>query len=103
MNQSKSLYLGHAMKYWSSIYNWAAASFAFNWSTLETLLGHFTTNKSCDEAGKFWKNGDWYLGKYLTKLNVHPEDTRDHAGKEVSIIFQNINYIMIARYINMKI
>ena len=56
------------------------ASFALNWVTLERLVSHFGTNKSCDEAGKYWKNGDWYLGKYLIKLGIDPEDTRDHAG-----------------------
>ena len=86
MNQSKPLYLGHAMKYWSSIYNWASASFAFNWLTLEKLLNHFDTLKSCDEAGKYWKNGDWYLGKYLAQLDIHPEDTRDHAGKKTTLM-----------------
>ena len=80
MNQTKAIYLGHAMKYWSSIYNWMDASFALNWVTLERLISHLSTNKSCDEAGKYWKNGDWYLGKYLTKLGIDPEDTRDHAG-----------------------
>ena len=56
------------------------ASLALNWVTLEKLLSHLSTNKSCDEAGKYWKNGDWYLGKYLSKLKINPEDTRDHAG-----------------------
>ena len=86
MNQSKALYLGHAMKYWSSVYNWASASFAFNWATLDKLLDHFSTEKSCDDAGKYWKNGDWYLGKYLAQLQIHPEDTRDHAGMSYCIV-----------------
>ena len=86
MNQSKALYLGHAMKYWSSVYNWASASFAFNWVTLDKLLDHFSTEKSCDDAGKYWKNGDWYLGKYLAQLQIHPEDTRDHAGMRYLIV-----------------
>ena len=84
MNQTTPHYIGHAMRYWSSIYNWADASYALNWPTLLILLNHFSTNKSCDDAGRFWKNGDWYLGKYLAKLDIMPTDTRDHIGKLVA-------------------
>ena len=82
LNQTTPHYIGHAMRFWGSVYNWADASYAIYWPILQRLVKEkFKSDKACDKAGKFWKNGDWYLGKYLAKMGIQPEDTRDHAGK----------------------
>jgi len=81
MNQSQGHYLGHAMQFWGSTYNWMAAGFAMSWPAVSSLVAKFPTEADCDKGGKFWKNGDWYLGKHLHSLNVDPVDTRDHIGR----------------------
>ena len=76
-----SHYLGHAMKFWNVIYNWADAGYAISKGTLEKFVQKFPGEESCEKGGKFWKNSDWYLGKHLANLDVHPMDTRDHIGR----------------------
>ena len=80
-NSSQSYYLGHAMKFWSQVYNWASAGYTLSRSAVELLRDKFSTGDKCDAGGKYWKNGDWYLGKHMASLGVHVRDTRDHAGK----------------------
>ena len=82
MNSSAPHYIGHAMKFWGAVYNWAQAGYAISWAALEALSRKFPTDTKCDAGGKFWKNGDWYLGKHLATLGIKPIDTRDHIGKK---------------------
>ena len=89
LNTTKPHYLGHAMKFWGSVYNWADAGYAISWETLHRLMDKFRTNEECDAGGKFWKNGDWYLGKHLASMGIRPVDTRDHIGKDASILSNN--------------
>lgn len=81
MNTSQPHYLGHAMKFWGSVYNWQQAGYTLSWKTLEALVKKFPTDSECEKGGKFWKNGDWYLGKHLSSLGIKPIDTRDHIGR----------------------
>lgn len=82
MRGDRPLYLGHALRFWGVTYNWGPAGFALNWEAVSNLLGRkFPTASDCDKGGKFWKNGDWYLGKHLADLAIKPADTRDHAGR----------------------
>ena len=81
LNSSKPHYLGHAMKFWAQEYNWAPAGYALSLSAVRILLQRFDTTEKCEAGGKYWKNGDWYLGKHLASLGVRVRDTRDHAGK----------------------
>ena len=80
-NASEPHYLGHAMKFWSQLYNWGEAGYTLSRGTVELLLNKFDSDEKCDGGGKYWKNGDWYLGKHLASLGVKVQDTRDHAGK----------------------
>ncbi len=41
----------------------------------------FVDGASCNSAGRFWRNADWYLGKHLWEEGVRPVDTRDAEGK----------------------
>lgn len=81
MNSSAPHYIGHAMKFWGAVYNWAQAGYAISWAALEAFSRKFPTDTQCDAGGKFWKNGDWYLGKHLATLGIKPIDTRDHIGR----------------------
>ncbi len=75
-------YLGHAMTFWAQVYNWGDAGYVLSRGTIDRLLdGKFPDSQSCGGGGRFWKNGDWHLGKHLAGLGVHPTDTRDHLGR----------------------
>jgi len=80
-NSSQPYYLGHAMKFWAQVYNWGNAGYAVSRGAIKLLLNKFDTVKKCETGGKYWKNGDWYLGKHLSSLGVNVRDTRDHLGK----------------------
>lgn len=80
-NHSEPHYLGHAMKFWGETYNWDNAGYALSGGTLSRFLNVFNSTKKCREGGKYWKNGDWYLGKHLRRLGIEPKDTRDHLGR----------------------
>jgi len=80
-NSSQSFYLGHAMKFWNQVYNWGDAGYALSRGAVSALLGKFPSRPSCAEGGKYWRNGDWYLGKHMASLGVEVRDTRDHLGR----------------------
>ena len=55
--------------------------YAMSYSTLKRFVEEkFPDVNSCEAGGKYWKNGDWYLGRHLNELGINPMDTRDHAG-----------------------
>jgi len=81
LNASEPHYLGHAMKFWSQVYNWGSAGYAISRGALTSLRSRFSTGTQCDAGGKYWRNADWYLGKHLASLGIRPRDTRDHLGK----------------------
>ena len=68
------------MKFWSQVYNWGQAGYTLSRAALLLITNKFSKEK-CDSGGKYWKNGDWYLGKHLAQLGVEARDTRDHLGK----------------------
>ena len=69
LNSSEPHYLGHAMKFWSQPYNWGDAGYALSKAAVKLVM-EFDTDEKCDKGGKYWKNGDWYLGKHLYSLGV---------------------------------
>eukprot|EP00092_Neocalanus_flemingeri_P018564 GFUD01020101.1.p1 GENE.GFUD01020101.1~~GFUD01020101.1.p1 ORF type:complete len:409 (-),score=83.53 GFUD01020101.1:296-1522(-) len=81
LNSSQPHYLGHAMKFWSQIYNWGHAGYTLSRGAVNLLLGKFDTEAKCETGGRYWKNGDWYLGKHMASMGVKVKDTRDHMGK----------------------
>jgi len=80
-NSSDRYYLGHAMKFWSQIYNWRDAGYVLSRGTVKAFKQKFNTKESCESGGKYWKMEDWYLAKHLAALNIFPQDTRDEQGK----------------------
>ncbi|QQP42060.1 C1GALT1specific chaperone 1like, partial [Caligus rogercresseyi] len=68
------LYLGHPRVFWNVAYNWINAGIVLSPGSIRAFKVH--------KWGRFWGNGDWYLGKYfLDRLNITPSDTRDHVGR----------------------
>ena len=41
MGENEPHYLGHAMKFWSTVYNWGDAGYAINRPALDTLFTKF--------------------------------------------------------------
>ena len=80
-NASEPHYLGHAMKFWNQVYNWGDAGYTLSRAAVQLLLTKFDSGAKCETGGKYWKQGDWYLGKHLAGLGVAARDTRDHAAK----------------------
>jgi len=74
-------YFGHPAMLWNVHYNFAAAGYVLSKGSIKALRMHFKTTESCVQSGKYWKNEDYYLGKYLSELGVSPTDTRDHLGR----------------------
>lgn len=81
MNSSIPYYLGHAMRFWSQVYNWRDAGYALSKGTIQALKTKFPNQQSCESGGKYWKMDDWYLAKHLAELGIRPVDTRDEQGK----------------------
>ena len=78
MNPSQSHYLGHAMTFWAQVYNWGDAGYVISRGAIDRLLDEkFPTAESCGDGGRFWKNGDWHLGRHLATLEIRPVDTRE--------------------------
>ena len=69
------------MQFWGQVYNWADAGYALSKGTVKQLVKKFPSDQKCQEGGRFWKNGDWYLGKHLAEMGIEPEDTRDYLGR----------------------
>ena len=53
-------YLGHAMKFWNVVYNWADAGYVLSRGTLDRFVSKFGSDADCEAGGKYWKNSDWY-------------------------------------------
>ncbi|OXU32125.1 hypothetical protein TSAR_002966 [Trichomalopsis sarcophagae] len=70
-------YLGHSVVLWGQPYNVAQAGFVLSYEVLRRLMKLFDTSEKCAAGGKYWKKEDYYLGKHLALLGIHPMDTRD--------------------------
>ncbi len=68
-------------RFWGQEYNWGDAGYALSRGTLDLLARKFPDKASCEAGGRFWRNGDWYLGKHLASEGVFPVDTRDAEGR----------------------
>uniref|UniRef100_A0A1B6KVR8 Sulfotransferase domain-containing protein n=1 Tax=Graphocephala atropunctata TaxID=36148 RepID=A0A1B6KVR8_9HEMI len=67
--------------FWNEYYNIAQAGYVLSKGSIKTLIERFPSSESCLISGKYWKNDDFYLGKYLAELGVMPTDTRDRLGR----------------------
>ena len=65
----------------AQVYNWGDAGYVLSRGAIDRLLDEkFPTAESCGDGGRFWKNGDWHLGRHLATLDIRPADTRDQES-----------------------
>lgn len=64
LNYMEPYYLGHAIVLWGTPYNVAQAGYVLSYESLRRLMVEFDTSEKCAAGGKYWKNDDYYLGKY---------------------------------------
>ncbi|KAJ4445235.1 hypothetical protein ANN_07036 [Periplaneta americana] len=86
-------YLGHDVTFWGKVYNVGEAGYVLSKGALLALQYRFNTSESCLKSGKYWKNEDFYLGKYLAEMGITPEDTKDNSGCNRFHRY-NLNYVM---------
>ncbi|XP_029168714.1 glycoprotein-N-acetylgalactosamine 3-beta-galactosyltransferase 1-B-like [Nylanderia fulva] len=70
-------YLGHPIVLWGQTYNVAQSGYVLSRGALAKVMQMFNTTEKCLTGGKYWKKEDYYLGKHLSSLGIHPSDTRD--------------------------
>lgn len=80
LDYNEGHYLGHAITFWGTDYNVAQAGYILSRKSIELLRERFNSTAECVAGGRFWKQEDYYLGKHLASLGVHPKDTRDAHG-----------------------
>ena len=51
-NSSDFHYLGHAMKFWNVIYNWADAGYVLSKGTLDKMMQKFDSDEACDKGAQ---------------------------------------------------
>ncbi|XP_014469311.1 PREDICTED: glycoprotein-N-acetylgalactosamine 3-beta-galactosyltransferase 1-like [Dinoponera quadriceps] len=77
LNHEDDYYLGHPIIMWGHPYNVAQAGYVLSRGTLAKVVKMFDSSEKCAAGGRFWKKEDYYLGKHLFSLGIHPSDTRD--------------------------
>lgn len=63
LNFETPYYLGHSATFWNEQYNLAQAGYVLSKGSIQHLSNKFPSSKSCQNSGKHWKNGDFFLGK----------------------------------------
>ncbi|XP_014294520.1 glycoprotein-N-acetylgalactosamine 3-beta-galactosyltransferase 1 isoform X2 [Halyomorpha halys] len=56
--------------------------FVLSKGSIRALVNKFSDVSSCEKSERYRKNGDFYLGKYLTELNITAGNARDEKGRE---------------------
>ncbi|XP_057325695.1 glycoprotein-N-acetylgalactosamine 3-beta-galactosyltransferase 1-like [Microplitis mediator] len=82
LNYNEGYYLGHPVILWGQAYNVAQAGYVLSRGSVKKIINHFNTHDKCLSGGKYWKQEDYYLGKHLSKFNIHPSDTRDYKLRD---------------------
>ncbi|KAL1498255.1 hypothetical protein ABEB36_009083 [Hypothenemus hampei] len=75
LDVKKSHYLGHATKFWGSIYNSRNPGYVLSKRAVEHFQNAFKKEECIKNS--YWNKEDYYLGKYLTQLNITPVNTLD--------------------------
>ncbi|XP_043269408.1 C1GALT1-specific chaperone 1-like protein [Venturia canescens] len=83
LDYNQGHYLGHPVVLWGQAYNVAQAGFVLSKLAFRKIVENFNTSQKCMTGGKYWKKEDYYLGKHLALLGIHPSDTRDHRLRGV--------------------
>ncbi|XP_036140490.1 C1GALT1-specific chaperone 1 [Monomorium pharaonis] len=77
LDHRQDYYLGHPVVLWGQTYNVAQSGYVLSKGALEKIVQMFNTTEKCMRGGRYWKKEDYYLGKHLSSLGIHPSDTRD--------------------------
>lgn len=77
LEHTDDYYLGHPVVMWGQPYNIAQSGYVLSKGALAKIIRIFNTSEKCITGGKYWKKEDYYLGKHLSSLGIHPSDTRD--------------------------
>ncbi|XP_018060270.1 PREDICTED: glycoprotein-N-acetylgalactosamine 3-beta-galactosyltransferase 1-like isoform X2 [Atta colombica] len=77
LNYTNDYYLGHSVILWGQAYNVAQSGYVLSRGALNKVVQMFNSTDKCIKGGKYWKKEDYYLGKHLSSLGIHPSDTRD--------------------------
>ena len=70
-NSSDFHYLGHAMKFWNVIYNWADAGYVLSKGTLDKMMQKFDSDEACDKGVQGrpkWRNGRLAISIFILYL-----------------------------------
>ncbi|EFA10332.1 glycoprotein-N-acetylgalactosamine 3-beta-galactosyltransferase 1 [Tribolium castaneum] len=73
-------YLGHAVQFWSTVYNMGQAGYVLSQGAVRSFKQKFNDKSSCTKVLTYRNQEDYYLGKSLLSLNITPVDTRDSNG-----------------------
>ncbi|XP_011067938.1 PREDICTED: C1GALT1-specific chaperone 1-like isoform X2 [Acromyrmex echinatior] len=77
LDYTHDYYLGHSVILWGQAYNVAQSGYVLSRGALNKVVQMFNSTEKCIKGGKYWKKEDYYLGKHLSSLGIHPSDTRD--------------------------
>ncbi|EZA49606.1 Glycoprotein-N-acetylgalactosamine 3-beta-galactosyltransferase [Ooceraea biroi] len=77
LDHKSDYYLGHPVVLWGQTYNVAQSGYVLSKGALTKVVQMFNSSEKCITGGKYWKKEDYYLGKHLSFLGIHPSDTRD--------------------------
>lgn len=69
LNHTQDHYLGHAVVLWGRPYNVANAGYVISMGVFEKLIKMFDNSEKCAAGGKYWKQEDYYLGKFINMLD----------------------------------
>lgn len=70
LNHTQDHYLGHAVTLWGQPYNVADAGYVISAGVLRKLIKMFDNSEKCIISGKYWKQEDYYLGKFFITLDI---------------------------------
>nr|CAI5837333.1 unnamed protein product [Callosobruchus analis] len=81
LNPSDKHYLGYAVKFWSTIYNSNDAGYVLSKGAVQSFQKAYLEKDCLNHI--YWNREDFYLGKYLTNLNITPIDIKDKDGLSI--------------------
>ncbi|CAH1996631.1 unnamed protein product [Acanthoscelides obtectus] len=81
LNPLDKYYLGYAVKFWNTIYNSNEAGYILSKAAIKAFQKAYSEKECLNHA--YWNREDFYLGKYLAKLNITPSDAKDKEGLSI--------------------
>jgi glycoprotein-N-acetylgalactosamine 3-beta-galactosyltransferase len=77
LDYNKPHYLGEEVTFWGTVYNVGEAGYVLSKGVIHALQRKFDSSESCLKSGKYWRNEDFYLGKYvMLHINMVTDEFR---------------------------